>query len=70
VATRRTPISALIAVAIVPLSIALVAPSNGQAAPPTGFTDSFVTSVSGPTDVDWTPDGRMLIINKAGQVRV
>src|SRR5215218_3947278 len=37
---------------------------------PPGFQDTLVTTVSGPMDLDWTPDGRMLIINKAGQVRV
>ena len=37
---------------------------------PAGFTDTLVTNVSGPTEVDWTPDGRMLITGKSGQLRV
>ena len=51
---------------------ALAAPPASAVAtgcPPASRTP-LVTTVSGPMDLDWTPDGRMLIINKAGQVRV
>jgi glucose/arabinose dehydrogenase/PKD repeat protein len=41
-----------------------------SAAVPASFEDTLVTNVSGPMDLAWTPDGRMLIINKAGQLRV
>src|ERR1044071_2770536 len=40
------------------------------AAVPLGFEDTFVASVSGPIDMVWTPDGRMIIINKNGLVKV
>jgi glucose/arabinose dehydrogenase/PKD repeat protein len=40
------------------------------AAVPAQFEDTLVTTVSGPMDVAWTPDGRMLIIGKGGQLRV
>src|SRR5215212_2214351 len=44
--------------------------ASATAAVPANFEDTFVTSVSGPIDMVWTPDGRMIIINKAGQVMV
>lgn len=37
---------------------------------PAGFVDEQVARVSEPTDFAFTPDGRMLIITKAGAVRV
>ena len=40
------------------------------AAIPDGFEDGFVTSVEAPTALAFTPDGRMLVTSKAGQVRV
>lgn len=48
---------------------AAVAPPAVAAAPP-GFSDSVVVSLPGPTSVDWTPDGRMLVTQDAGQLRV
>src|SRR6266508_2208520 len=44
--------------------------ATATAAVPANFEDTFVTSVSGPIDMVWTPDGRMIIINKGGQVMV
>lgn len=36
-----------------------------------GFSDTaVVTTLAGPTDFTWTPDGRMLILEKAGRVRI
>lgn len=36
-----------------------------------GFSDTaVVTGLSGPTNFDWTPDGRMLILEKVGRVRI
>ena len=52
------------------VSMLSINPSVATAAVPPNFEDTFVTSVSGPTDLTWTPDGRMLIIGKGGQVRV
>jgi glucose/arabinose dehydrogenase len=37
---------------------------------PANFTDELVVSLGGPTAFDWTPDGRMLITTKNGDVRV
>lgn len=55
---------------IIVLSILSINPDVATAAVPPNFEDTFVTSVSGPTDLTWTPDGRMLIIGKGGQLRV
>ena len=38
--------------------------------PPAGFSDTVVASAQAPTAVAWTPDGRMIVTSKAGQVRV
>ncbi|MGH9367045.1 MAG: PQQ-dependent sugar dehydrogenase [Thermoanaerobaculia bacterium] len=36
-----------------------------------GFSDTAVVqSLSSPTDFTWTPDGRMLVLEQAGQVRI
>ncbi len=67
---RRTAAAIAGAIPLLAILVVLTTPATARAAPPPGFTDTFVAGVSGPTDVDWTPDGRMLIINKAGQVRV
>src|SRR6185369_16730284 len=40
------------------------------ATPPPGFTDSLVTTIGGPTDLAFTPDGRMLITTQGGALRV
>jgi len=52
------------------LSMLSIAPGVATAVVPPNFEDTFVTSVSGLTDLTWTPDGRMLIIGKGGQLRV
>jgi glucose/arabinose dehydrogenase/PKD repeat protein len=64
------------AVAVVMSAQASVQAPSAPSAPtapttvPAGFEDTLIASVSGPIDMDWTPDGRMLIISKGGQVRV
>lgn len=40
------------------------------AAVPAGFTDSLVAAVGAPTDVAFTPDGRMLVTSQGGTLRV
>jgi len=55
---------------IVVLSMLSINPDVATAAVPPNFEDTFVTSVSGPTDVTWTADGRMLIIGKGGPLRI
>ncbi len=42
----------------------------GHAAVPAGFTDILVTSVGAPTAITFTPDGRLLITQKTGSLRV
>src|SRR5206468_10597944 len=49
--------------------LALLA-SLASAAVPAGFTDATVTGVSAPTDVVFTPDGRMLVTSQGGTLRV
>jgi len=50
--------------------IAPLAPQRAGAVVPTGFADQFVAGVASPTDVAFTPDGRMLITTQAGALRV
>ena len=46
-------------------------PAAGAATPPVGFEERTVVSgLTAPTAVDWAPDGRMFIAEKAGRVRV
>ena len=47
---------------------AVAAPAKVIAPP--GFTDTLVNSVPTPTGMDWTPDGRMLVTQDSGQIRV
>ena len=37
---------------------------------PAGFSDAAIATVSAPTALTWTPDGRMLVTSKAGRVIV
>ncbi|HEV7686462.1 MAG TPA: PQQ-dependent sugar dehydrogenase, partial [Acidimicrobiia bacterium] len=65
--------TALLALTLLALSLAVVSPPPaGAAAPvlPTGFTDQFVTNVGRPTAVASTPDGRVLVATMPGQLRV
>jgi glucose/arabinose dehydrogenase/PKD repeat protein len=55
---------------VIVLSILSMNPAVATAAVPPDFEDTFITSVSGPTDLTWTPDSRMLIIGKGGQVMI
>ncbi len=48
----------------------LLAPAAAGAAVPPGFTDALVVAVSSPTDVAFTPDGRMLVSSQGGAFRV
>jgi glucose/arabinose dehydrogenase len=47
-----------------------MSPRRAEAAVPAGFADQFVASVASPTDVAFTPDGRMLITSQSGELRV
>ena len=58
-------------VCLVLASVALVAvPHDPAGAVPSGFSDAFVASVDSPMDIDFTPDGRTLVANKSGLIRV
>ncbi len=46
------------------------APAPVAAVAPAGFTDTIVTSLANPTGMAWTPDGRMLVTQDSGQLRV
>lgn len=48
----------------------LIPGRSASAAVPSGFTDSLVASVAGPTALTFTPDGRMLVTTQAGRLRV
>jgi glucose/arabinose dehydrogenase len=49
---------------------ALVVPAASRAAVPAGFTDTLFVGVPSPTDVAFTPDGRMLVTSQGGAFRV
>jgi glucose/arabinose dehydrogenase/PKD repeat protein len=53
---------------IMALAVVLVPAPPARAALPSGFDDVVVADVNGPTDLDWTPDGRMLVTAKNGQL--
>src|SRR5262245_1002503 len=57
--------AALIATAVVNISYAA-----GTETLPNGFTDKLVVAISKPTAVAFTPDGRTLIAQQPGRVRV
>lgn len=48
----------------------LVGTSTAWAAVPAGFQDELVTSVSAPTALAFTPDGRLLITTQSGRLRI
>jgi glucose/arabinose dehydrogenase len=48
----------------------IVTVSTATAAVPMGFSDTLLFSVSGPTAIAFTPDGRMLITTQGGALRV
>lgn len=53
-------------VAVVALSLA----TDSPAAVPAGFTDTLFVGVAAPTDVAFTPDGRMLVTSQGGTLSV
>jgi glucose/arabinose dehydrogenase len=59
----------IVALLVTPLAIIRAAPAQGGVLP-TGFIDELVAQVDQPTGVTFTPDGRMLVIGKAGKVLV
>ena len=60
-------IALLVACTATPIGV----PAAGAATPPTGFEERTVASgLTAPTALDWAPDGRMFVAEKAGRVRV
>lgn len=50
--------------------VVVAAPAARVAIVPPGFSDTLVASVPAPTALGFTPDGRMLISARAGQLRI
>jgi glucose/arabinose dehydrogenase len=55
---------------LVGLSALLLGARPADAAVPAGFEDRLVTSVDGATALDFTPDGRLLVTDRSGRLRV
>ena len=60
------PVTFVFVVGILALSLVAASP----AAVPSGFTDTLFVGVAAPTDVAFTPDGRMLVTSQGGTLRV
>ena len=63
---------ALFFAAIAAVALACAAAGTARAATyPAGFEErTIVSGLTGPVGVAWTPDGRMLVIEKAGRLKV
>jgi glucose/arabinose dehydrogenase len=55
---------------LLPLLFIHSKPVSGAPTTPPGFTDQFLASVSRPTALAFTPDGRLLVANQDGKLRV
>jgi glucose/arabinose dehydrogenase len=56
---------------VVALLTFVIAPARGAVALPQGFTQSQVVSgLTGPTDMEFAPDGRLFVAEQAGRLRV
>ena len=68
----RKVLNALLGVAVVAggLASAVLSARPDTAAVPAGFSDDLVATVAGPTALDFTPDGRMLVTTQSGTLRV
>ncbi len=56
--------------ALLLLGLAAAAGPAAAATAPAGFSDTVVATLPGPTGLAWTPDGRMLVTQQAGLLRV
>ena len=52
------------------LAVTLSSPATTSAAVPSGFSDALVASVDAPTDITFTPGGRLVVTSQGGQVRL
>ena len=59
-----------IVVALLVALTAIPAAPAGAAVVPAGFSDALVASITGPTALAFTPDGRMLVTAQGGTLRV
>jgi glucose/arabinose dehydrogenase len=62
--------SALLGGTALVVGVAAGAPVAGAATVPSGFTDVEVTSVPNPTAIETLPDGRLIVLDQGGKVRV
>ena len=62
-------VAGLVAAALTSAAFIGTAPSASGTVP-AGFEDTILTRVGGPTALAFTPDGRLLITSKSGQLRV
>ncbi len=67
---RRTPTPGKVPLAIAVAGSLLLPATSSRAAVPSGFTDTLFVTVASPTDVAFTPDGRMLVTSQGGAFRV
>jgi glucose/arabinose dehydrogenase len=67
---RRTRVPGKVPLALVAAGSLLLAAASSRAAVPSGFTDTLFVTVASPTDVAFTPDGRMLVTSQGGAFRV
>ncbi|MGH9006011.1 MAG: hypothetical protein ACRDYV_23035, partial [Acidimicrobiia bacterium] len=69
----RLRLALIVALVLSPLAIIRATPAQavGETVVPPGFIDeAVVTNLSQPTALDFTPDGRMLVTGKMGQIMV
>jgi glucose/arabinose dehydrogenase len=65
---RRSSVVVGVFALVAAVMVTISAPASAHVA--AGFEDVVVADVNGPTDLDWTPDGRMLVTSKGGQLWV
>src|SRR5262245_41620271 len=67
---RSRPTRGLGALIALFLLVQLLAAAPLLVVPPSGFDDQLVATISSPTALAFTPDGRLLITSQTGQLRV
>src|SRR4051812_26883972 len=70
---HRSPraLGALLAIGLLPLAPTLAPGAiTSVAALPVGFTQTNVASVAGATGIEQLPDGRVVVLQQTGQVRI
>ena len=63
-------VSGLIGAAALVAGVAFGAPASTAGTVPSGFTDVEVASVPNPTAIETLPDGRVIVLDQGGKVRV